>query len=354
MFKVVMPVHKDFFLLVKGKNDFKILNSFEELKKSKIDNSNSNSINPDNIVFFDFKKNFKENKKYNDFDNFLFLEDLDEKQILIFNFVKSIIIKNDFDNYKNFILNYYSEKLKDYNVVDETIIKLNNLIDDSKKNLNRLGLRFEQLLDLFYPEAVREVKNYIVLAKLFSEKKLEEKYYKNNKYNSIVIDIPEDIYELLFLLSKRILLLEEDINLFESKLKIILEENYPNFTFISSYKIASKLISLAGSFENIVFMPSSRLQILGAEKALFRHLKNKKFDPPKYGVLHEHPFMSKVKSKYHGKLARLLADKILIAAKIDYFRKKEDKTKSVESNVDVVVKKYYDDIVKKVEEYSKG
>ncbi len=351
MFKVVMPIHKDFFLLVKSKNDFKILNSFEELKKSKI--NSSDNINSDSIVFFDFKKNFKENKKYNNFDNFLFLEDLDEKQIFIFNFVKSIIIKNDFENYKSFILNYYSEKLKDYNVVDETIIKLNNLIDDSKKNLNRLGLRFEQLLDLFYPEIVREVKNYVVLAKLFSEKKIEE-YNKDNKYNNIVIDIPDDIYELLFLLSKRILVLEEDINLFESKLKIILEENYPNFTFISSYKIASKLISLAGSFENIVFMPSSRLQILGAEKALFRHLKNKKFDPPKYGVLHEHPFMSKVKSKYHGKLARLLADKILIAAKIDYFRKKEDKTKSVKSNVDVVVKKYYDNIVKKVEEYSKG
>ncbi len=346
MFKVVFPIHKSFFVIVNNKNDFKILNSFEELKKY---NDNEKSYE-NNVFVFDLEENrFFYEEKFS-YKNFIFFDSFSEKQKNIFFNVKNVILKNNFEEYKNFIFSFYADKVNSYDVVDDTIIRLNNLIDDYKKNFNRLGLRFYQLLDLFLPELVRNVRDFEVLAKIFLNKEYDEKNFLLKK------SIPKDLEETLLFLAEKILEEKNNILLLEEKLKFILEKNYPNFSYIATYKIAAKLLSLAGSFENIAFMPSSRIQILGAEKALFRHLKNKKFDPPKYGVLHEHSFMSKVKSKNHGKLARLLADKISIAAKIDYFNKKEKNKKNEDknsNNVSNTVKKYYDFIVKKVEEYSK-
>jgi nucleolar protein 56 len=68
--------------------------------------------------------------------------------------------------------------------------------------------------------------------------------------------------------------------------------------------------------------PASTIQLLGAEKALFRHLKNKKYQSPKFGVLHDHPLVLKAKRNERGRIARILADKICIAAKVDYFKGK--------------------------------
>ncbi len=337
MFKVIFPIHKDFFVLIKNKNDFKILNSFEELKN--FDSSTNN------IFVFDLKDNKSFYKKKFFFEKFVFFEDFSEKQKNLFFNVKNIILKNNFDEYKKFIFSFYAEKLNSYNIVDETIIRLNNVIDDYKKNFNRLGLRFFKLLDLFLPELVRNIKDFEVLAKIFLNKDYEEKDFLLKK------SIPKNISFTLTFLAEKILEEKKNIVFLEDQLKQILEENYPNFSFIASYKIASKLLSIAGSFEKIVFMPSSRIQILGAEKALFRHLKNKKFDPPKYGVLHEHVFMSKIKNKYHGKMARILADKILIAAKMDYFNNLKYINKKRE--VFDVVKKYHSFLLKKVEEFSK-
>ncbi len=343
MFKVVFPLHKSFFVVVNSKNDFVILDSFEELK-----NYDSERTVENEIFVFDLEENKGFYEKRFSFKNFVFFDSFSKKQKNIFFNVKNVILKNNFDDYKNFIFNFYAGKINSYNIVDDTIIRLNNLIDDYKKNFNRLGLRFYQLLDLFFPELVRNVRDFEVLAKIFLDKNFSEDNFLLKK------SIPKNIEETLFFLANKILEEKNNILVLEDKLKFLLEENYPNFTFIATYKIAAKLLSLAGSFENIIFMPSSRIQILGAEKALFRHLKNKKYDPPKYGVLHEHFFMSKVKSKYHGKLARLLADKILIAAKIDYFNKKDsDRKEDFNSNVSSIVKKYYDFIVKKVEEFSK-
>ena len=65
--------------------------------------------------------------------------------------------------------------------------------------------------------------------------------------------------------------------------------------------------------------PSSTIQLMGAEKALFRHLKTKA-RPPKYGLIYQHP-MIKQAGKNRGKMARFLSGKISIAAKADYFGK---------------------------------
>jgi nucleolar protein 56 len=70
-------------------------------------------------------------------------------------------------------------------------------------------------------------------------------------------------------------------------------------------------------------MPSSSIQLLGAEKSLFRFLKDKKVKkPPKFGLLYIHPDISTAKKELQGKVARLLSSKLTIAARADFYTKK--------------------------------
>ena len=93
----------------------------------------------------------------------------------------------------------------------------------------------------------------------------------------------------------------------------------PNIIVITGARIGGKLISKAGSLKRMALLPSSTIQMLGAEKALFRHLTNPKSKPPKYGILHEHALIKQARRKDHGKVARALADKIAVAARVDFF-----------------------------------
>jgi nucleolar protein 56 len=94
----------------------------------------------------------------------------------------------------------------------------------------------------------------------------------------------------------------------------------PNVAALAGSRIGAQLLSHAGSIERLSGMPSSTLQLLGAETALFRHLKNrKKHRPPKYGLLFNHPLVQKVPKEQQGKAARALADKLSICAKVDRF-----------------------------------
>ena len=109
-----------------------------------------------------------------------------------------------------------------------------------------------------------------------------------------------------------ILLLASQINNFyklkghyENYLKELEKEACPNFATVGGSTIAAKLISHAGSLKRLVEMPASTIQILGAEKALFRHMRNKKRNlPPKFGIIHEHQLIQKSKSDMYGKVAR--------------------------------------------------
>merc|ERR1712205_191588 len=82
--------------------------------------------------------------------------------------------------------------------------------------------------------------------------------------------------------------------------------------------IAARLISHAGSLTNLAKYPASTVQILGAEKALFRALKTKG-NTPKYGLIFHSPFIGKAAAKNKGRISRFLANKCTIASRIDCF-----------------------------------
>jgi len=97
----------------------------------------------------------------------------------------------------------------------------------------------------------------------------------------------------------------------------------PSTLGVAGAQIGAKLISKAGSLEKLALMPSSTIQILGAEKALFQSKKKRSRKTPKYGYLYNHPTVRSTKAANKGKMARVIAGKIAIAAKRDFFKGKD-------------------------------
>ena len=106
----------------------------------------------------------------------------------------------------------------------------------------------------------------------------------------------------------------------EAYLKAASTEIMPNTTYLTDEKIAAELLSKAGSLERLATMPASTVQLLGAEKALFKHIKFGS-NPPKYGVLFKLAEISNGPRDRRGRIARAYAAKISIALKADYFTK---------------------------------
>jgi nucleolar protein 56 len=98
-----------------------------------------------------------------------------------------------------------------------------------------------------------------------------------------------------------------------------MEKVCPNMLVITGSLIGAKLMDQAGGLKNLMEFPASTIQLLGAEKALFRHMKTGA-KSPKFGFLHEHPLISQNPKQIQGKIARTLADKICLAVKVDYFK----------------------------------
>ena len=96
----------------------------------------------------------------------------------------------------------------------------------------------------------------------------------------------------------------------------LMEEVAPNLRTVAGGAIGARLISLAGGLQELAKLPASTIQILGAEKALFRALKSRG-KPPKHGVIYQYPDIRSAPKKKRGKIARALAGKIAIAARVD-------------------------------------
>ncbi|BDZ66919.1 NOP5/NOP56 family protein [Methanobacterium ferruginis] len=97
-----------------------------------------------------------------------------------------------------------------------------------------------------------------------------------------------------------------------------MEEMAPNLRDLVGASLGAKIIAHTGGIKRLALLPSSTVQILGAEKALFRHLKTGE-RPPKHGLIYQHPDVRGSRWWIRGKVARALAGKISLAVRKDYF-----------------------------------
>ncbi len=114
----------------------------------------------------------------------------------------------------------------------------------------------------------------------------------------------------------------------------------PNISYLVGPIIAARLIASAGSLKRLAKLPASTIQVLGAEEAFFRHLKSGS-KCPKHGIIFRVPMVRNSPKRLRGKIARTLAAKIAIAARVDYYKG------------EFIGDKLKDDLLKRVEEVKK-
>ena len=151
-----------------------------------------------------------------------------------------------------------------------------------------------------------------------------------NKTTNLLTSRAEEWKEYVFnkkdleiLISFRLKLeqLKKECKLLEKYLEKQMKKEMPNTLAVCGATVGAKLLEAAGSLEQLSKMPASAIQILGAERAFFMHLK-KNANPPKHGIIYIHESIRNSPRKNRGKIARKLAAKISIASKIDYFKGK--------------------------------
>ena len=98
---------------------------------------------------------------------------------------------------------------------------------------------------------------------------------------------------------------------------------FPNLVKILGTQLAVRIVAAAGSLFRLARMPASTIQLLGAEKALFRHMSDGS-PPPKHGLLYQHPSVKQAVRKDKGRVSRKLAAKVAIASKIEYYGDKNE------------------------------
>jgi len=221
---------------------------------------------------------------------------------------------------------------------DKHIIQTISLLEQIEKNLNLFSMRIKEWYSWHFPELVKVVsdnKPYVQLVKLIQDRTKIEKDLVN-QIEEITLDagIAERIMQVAAS-SMGQELIEEDLNAmmtfcdrvisgfeYRDDLKEYLREKMtavaPSLTAFIGESVGAKLILQAGSLTNLSKCPASTVQILGAEKALFRALKTRG-NTPKYGTLYHASYINKAKAKDKGKISRYIANKCALAARLDCY-----------------------------------
>jgi nucleolar protein 56 len=194
---------------------------------------------------------------------------------------------------------------------DWLVIQTVNTLQELDKVANSMSKRLREWYSLHNPEFSNDTPDNEKYVTMVSEQDIP------TGQTSIGADLPERDIAPIRELARAIKGLYGLRKSEEEYLDVLMKELMPNVQAISGTMIGAKLMHQAGSLKHLSELPASTVQMLGAEKALFRHMQTGA-KCPKYGILFQHQLVQKAKNK--GKAARLLADKISIAAKVDYFK----------------------------------
>ena len=227
---------------------------------------------------------------------------------------------------------------------DKHLIQAINSIDEIDETISKLIERIREWYALYFPE-MDIIKNNETYIKLISQNKTKDEIIKEkpDAFPNNIIDIEDDInpedLEIMNNYAKSIFELQKSRKNIEEYIDHKMEDIAPNLRLLVGPTLGAKLISHAGGIKRLAMYPSSTVQIMGAEKALFRHLKSGD-RPPKYGLIYQHPQVRGAKWWNRGKIARMLAGKISLAVRRDVF------TKTIDENVSEEFKEKAEEIEK--------
>ncbi|KAK4264491.1 hypothetical protein QN277_025656 [Acacia crassicarpa] len=234
----------------------------------------------------------------------------------------------------------YSRAKVKFNVnrVDNMVIQAIFLLDTLDKDINSFSMRVREWYSWHFPELVKIVNDnylYARVAKYIEDKSklsednisgLTEIVGDEDKAKEIVeaakASMGQDLSPVDLInvqqFTKRVMDLSEYRRKLYDYLVTKMNDIAPNLASLIGEVVGARLISHAGSLTNLAKCPSSTLQILGAEKALFRALKTRG-NTPKYGLIFHSSFIGRASAKNKGRMARYLSNKCSIASRIDCF-----------------------------------
>jgi nucleolar protein 56 len=231
------------------------------------------------------------------------------------------------------------KRIKEVVKKDKIIIQAVDAIDEIDKSLNIFIARLREWYGLHFPEMESAVEKHEKFVKLISEyglrENINETELKQIAETSMGINLSKKDEEILKDYATKIKELFKFREHLEKYVGCVLKEVAPNLQEIAGSLLAARLIALTGGLEKLAKKPSSTVQLLGAEKALFRFLHGRGRSP-KYGLLFTHQLVQNAPLEKRGKVARVLASKISIAAKMDFYGKKiksDELKKNLESRI---------------------
>ncbi|CAN0099540.1 unnamed protein product, partial [Phaeothamnion confervicola] len=235
--------------------------------------------------------------------------------------------------------------------VDTMVVQAIGLLDELDKEVNTYAMRVREWFGWHFPEMAKILNDNMHYAKCvlrmgtrdhcrdhdFSDilgDEAVEAALKEAAEVSMGTEITEgDVVSIKALAEQVVALSEYRAQLYEY-LKNRMNAIAPNLTIMVGELVGARLISHAGSLLNLAKHPASTVQILGAEKALFRALKTKT-DTPKYGLIYHASLIGQTGAKNKGKISRVLAAKTSLAIRVDAMGETTDTTIGIESRAKV-------------------
>ena len=223
--------------------------------------------------------------------------------------------------------------------IDTMIVQAIALLDDLDKELNTYAMRVKEWYGWHFPELAKILNDNIAYARLVLKMGMRsnwessdlteilpeeiEESVRNAADRSMGTEISQDDLENIQALAEQVVGFAEYRQQLASYLTSRMNAIAPNLTALVGDLVGARLIAHAGSLTNLSKSPASTLQILGAEKALFRALKTK-HDTPKYGLIYHASLIGQATGKNKGKMARVLAAKASLGLRVDALAEWDD------------------------------
>ncbi|MGQ9759327.1 MAG: C/D box methylation guide ribonucleoprotein complex aNOP56 subunit [Candidatus Methanomethylicaceae archaeon] len=218
---------------------------------------------------------------------------------------------------------------------DKLVAQAVTALDEVDKNINIMVSRVREWYGLHFPELdnlIQDHRQYLTMVTRFGSKsqftfdRIEEIIQNENKSRTIYelskksmgAEIDDMDLEKIQQLAGICISLYSYRDLLERYIDETMQEVAPNVRELVGSSLGARLIALSGGLETLAKKPASTIQVLGAEKALFRSLKTGA-KPPKHGIIFQSQYIHAAPKWQRGKIARALAGKLSIAARVDAF-----------------------------------
>lgn len=198
---------------------------------------------------------------------------------------------------------------------DLYIIQSINALDDANASYNRITERLAEWYGVHFPELRKRPAELITF---IIEKGPRENTGDPRASSSIGAPMTPEDSEIIRSFARAAQTLLEERRELERYIASSMESFAPNLSDVAGPLLGARLIARAGSMEKLAKLPASTIQVMGAGEALFKHLREKT-PPPKHGLIFQHPLIQSSPKPMRGKIARMIAAKVAIASRVDYY-----------------------------------